>query len=228
MSYTSESRGRPCGLCHRSGVWSPEHRPAEIVQQRWSAKSSRALDALQVTALSGSLSHSQPGKNTHVEVSSGARPSTSRDLQTRTARSFELNRSGHLGGTRMHKSRETGTGSFGTRHCQAQFVPTDGRRPTSRSSPRPGTISTLIYSLNGRCQERLKFGFAAAPGALRAARPPSRTAFEKNCLRSAAPRAPQEPTVMAADGPSLPDPSGVGHGRCLREEWLARSSDTRA
>jgi hypothetical protein len=27
----------------------------------------------------------------------------------------------------MHKSRETGTGSFGTRHCQAQFVPTSGR-----------------------------------------------------------------------------------------------------
>jgi hypothetical protein len=111
----------------------------------------------QVTALSGSLSHSQPGKNTHVEGSSGTRPSTSRDLQTRTARSFELNRSGHLGGTRMHKSRETGTGSFGTRHCQAQFVPPDGRCPTSRRNRVPEPISTLICSLIGPRHQRLNF-----------------------------------------------------------------------
>ena len=32
----------------------------------------------------------------------------------------------------MHKSRETGTGSFGTRHCQAQFVPAGGRCPARR------------------------------------------------------------------------------------------------
>jgi len=89
-------------------------------------RSSRQVLA-SVTALSGSLSHSRREKTTHVEKSSGTRPSTPRDSQTGTARSFEPTRSRHLGGTRMHKSRETGTGSFGTRHCQAQFVPTGGR-----------------------------------------------------------------------------------------------------
>jgi hypothetical protein len=141
------------------GPWSAEHRPAEMV----SKVESRSRCA-QITALSGSLSHSQPGKNTHIEGSSGTRPSTSRDLQTRTARSFELNRSGHLGGTRMHKSRETGTGSFGTRHCQAQFVPPDGRSPTSRRKRVPEAISMLICSPIGPRHRLLKF--APVEGAL--------------------------------------------------------------
>jgi hypothetical protein len=87
-------------------------------------------------------------------------------LANPTARSFELNRSGHLGGTRMHKSRETGTGSFGTRHCQAQFVPPDGRSPTSRRKRVPEPISMLICSLIGLRHRRLKFApvEAALPG----------------------------------------------------------------
>ena len=138
MSYTSENRGRPSDRWCRGGRWSREHRPAEMV----SKVESRSRCA-QVTALSGSLSHSQPGKNTHVEGSSGTKPSTSRYLQTRTARSFEPTRSRHFGGTRMHKSRETGTGSPRLQHCQAQFIPQAEGTPTDPNPTlsRPGLLS---------------------------------------------------------------------------------------
>lgn len=79
-----------------------------------------------MTALSGQLSHSQPDKTR-----------TSRNRPARCPRRPEACRpEPHAApsdlahatlGTRVHKSRETGTGSFGTRHCQAQFVPANGR-----------------------------------------------------------------------------------------------------
>jgi hypothetical protein len=102
-----------------------------------------------VSALSGSLSHSQPGKTMHVEKSSGTSPSTLRDSQTGTARSFEPTRSRHLGGTRMHKSRETGTGSFRTRPCQAQFVPTGGRFGRRSEA---GPIPESLRACSGRIE----------------------------------------------------------------------------
>jgi hypothetical protein len=142
LSYTSENRrllgdpGRPRLSCRRSsssrGQVSRRGQQSRALARgcAGSVRCSGQMVAVRYRAGNSALRFA-------FALPAGKKPCTSRNRPARGHRRAPRLANGNhtqlradsltpLEGTRMHKSRETGTGSFDTRHCQAQFVPSGG------------------------------------------------------------------------------------------------------